>query len=149
MKKLQLVLVTLIIVAFFNSCAIVQKPYVSYDKKSAERVTDRYEIYKAIESYPNLKIYYNEGVVDIVSVYKVQSHSQIGGQDISVPYYIIKYRYCKYYFTDYSEQMEALQRKFPELYRLYCEGKINITDMYLYVDKYDEIKCHISYTYNH
>lgn len=139
MRRLFLIIITMVLIATMNSCAIVQQPYVSYDKNTAEPVKDRYEIYQAIHSYPRLEHYYDEGVVQIISVQKVQA------TNLNSTEYIIKYRYCKYYITDYSEQMSVLQEQFPEIYRLYCNGRINITQMYKYVDRNEHIQTHISY----
>lgn len=139
MKRLFLIIITMVLITTMYSCAIVQTPYVSYDKNTAEPVKSRYEIYKALENYPRLEYYYDEGVVDIISVKKVKA------TDTDSPEYIIKYRYCKHYITDYGERMEALREGFPEVYNLYCNGRINLTEMYEYVDRNGHIQTHISY----
>ena len=141
MKKAFQIIITMILAVIMNSCAIVQKPYVSYDKNSAETVKDKYEIYQAIQSYPSLKHYYDEGVISIVSVKKVKAIYLNNSE------YIIKYRYCKNYITDYSEQMTILKEDFPEIYNLYCIGKINLVEMYKYVGENQNVQTHISYNY--
>ena len=138
MKKSHSLFGLLVIVLFLNSC-IVQKPYVSYDKKSAEPVRDKYEIYQAVRNYPLLKTYYDEGVIQIVSVKKVKATYS------SNPEYIVKYRYCKHYITDYGERMKVLRENFPEIYGLYCDGKVQLNEMYEYVANDGSIRYNISY----
>lgn len=138
MKKSYLIFPLLVIGLLLNSC-IVQKPYVSYDKKSAEPVRDKHEKYQAIKSYPLLKQYYDEGVIDVVSVKKVKA------SNLDTPQYIIRFNFCKHYITDYGEQMEVLKENFPELYELYCNGKIVINAIYEYVADNGNLKYHISY----
>ena len=138
MKKLRLFFALLVVILSLNGC-IVQKPYVSYDKNSAEPVRDKYEIYQAIRNYPLLKTYYDEGVIQVVPVKRVKATNS------SSPEYIVKYRYCKHYITDYGEQMKVLRENFPEIYGMYCEGKIQLNEMYEYVDDKGGIKYHILY----
>ena len=41
----------------------------------------------------------------------------------------------KEYIKDYSEQMDVLRSSFPEIYNLYCNGKIVINEMYHFKTK--------------
>lgn len=141
MKKSYQIITFLVLALSLNSC-MVQKPYVSYDKKSAEPVRDKYGIYQAIKSYPVLEYYYDEGVIDVVSVTKVKATY------LDEPQYIIRYNYCKHYITDYREEMEVLKENFPELYELYCNGKIVINELYEYVGDNGNLRYHISYRHN-
>ena len=140
MKRPQRIIPLLFLVLSLNSC-IVQKPYVSYDKSSAEPVRDKYGIYQAIKNYPILEYYFDEGVIDVISVKKVTATY------ISDPQYIIQYRYCKHYITDYSERMTVLKENFPEIYDLYRNGKVLLNEIYEYVGDNGNIKYHISYSY--
>lgn len=53
--------------------------------------------------------------------------------------------YNKEYITNYSEKMEVLRSNFPEIYNLYCNGKVVIDEMYYYKTKDGEPKIHIEY----
>ena len=53
--------------------------------------------------------------------------------------------YDKEYIKDYSKQMDVLRSDFPEIYNLYCNGKIVINEMYHYKTKDGEPMTHIGY----
>ena len=53
--------------------------------------------------------------------------------------------YDKEYITEYSEKMEVLRSDFPEIYNLYCNGKVVIYEMYYYKTKDGERMTHIEY----
>jgi hypothetical protein len=53
--------------------------------------------------------------------------------------------YEKEYIKDYSEQMDVLRSDFPEIYNLYCNGKIVINEMYHYKTKDGKSMTHIGY----
>lgn len=53
--------------------------------------------------------------------------------------------YDKEYIKDYSKQMEVLRSGFPEIYNLYCNGKIVINEMYHYKTKDGVPMTHIGY----
>ena len=47
--------------------------------------------------------------------------------------------------TDYDEQMSLLRIHFPEVYNLYKEGKIVITEVYTYPSKNGGERVHANY----
>ncbi len=87
--------------------------------------------------YPELVRYYDEGVLRITSMKRVETET---GYD-----YKIKYKFVRYYYTDYTERMICLKEMFPDFYKLHLDGAIEVTSIYKYVNEYGEIKHHISY----
>jgi hypothetical protein len=87
--------------------------------------------------YPELVRYYDEGVLRITSMRRVETET---GYD-----YKIKYKFVRYYYTDYTERMICLKEMFPDFYRLHLDGTIEVTSIYKYVNEYGEIRHHISY----
>ena len=53
--------------------------------------------------------------------------------------------YDKEYITEYSERMKVLRSDFPEIYNLYCDGKISIQEMYHYKTKDGKPMIHVGY----
>jgi hypothetical protein len=53
--------------------------------------------------------------------------------------------YDKVYIENYNEQMYILSSSFPEIYNLYCNGKIDISEMYHYKTKDGQPMIHIGY----
>lgn len=53
--------------------------------------------------------------------------------------------YDKEYITDYSERMDVLRSSFPEIYNLFCNGKIIINEMYHYKTKEGKSRTYIDY----
>lgn len=53
--------------------------------------------------------------------------------------------YDKQYIKEYSEQMKILRSDFPEIYKLYCDGKISLQEMYHYKTKDGKEMTHIGY----
>lgn len=50
--------------------------------------------------------------------------------------------------TDYREQIDLVRQNFPEIYRLYENGVVIITDVFEYTDRQTGTpKVHISYHY--
>mgnify|MGYP000020035609 CR=1 FL=1 len=46
---------------------------------------------------------------------------------------------------DYGKQMELIKVNFPEIYKMYCNGLINITEVYTYPAKDGTERVHVSY----
>lgn len=91
------------------------------------------------QSYPNLVRYYEEGVLKITSLREIPLSD--GTCD-----YKIDYKFVKYHYYDYSERMNCLRTKFPEIYEMYKFGAVEISSLYKYVDLNTmEIRHHISY----
>lgn len=114
------------------SCATTQ--YVS------EREIDRMdEISTILRNYsPQLHDYFMEGVLDVISIKEVTL------KDGTVDYRI-RTSYLKYYYPNRDERLGAIKEYFPDIYRLYMDGYLDIVDFYKYVDKNDgQIKHHIS-----
>ena len=53
--------------------------------------------------------------------------------------------YDKEHIKEYSEQMKVLRSDFPEIYNLYCDGKISIQEMYHYKTKDGKPMTHVGY----
>lgn len=49
--------------------------------------------------------------------------------------------------TDYTEQMELVSASFPEIYRLYQNGEVVISEVYVYNDRDGMPRVHIDYHY--
>ena len=47
----------------------------------------------------------------------------------------------------YAEEVETLKTGFPELYELYINGHIIVTDMYEYINKDGETRINVTYHY--
>lgn len=47
--------------------------------------------------------------------------------------------------NDYKEQIELVKVNFPEIYNMYCNGLINITEVYTYPTKNGGERVHVSY----
>lgn len=47
--------------------------------------------------------------------------------------------------NDYRERMELLKANFPEIYNMYCNGRINITEVYTYPTKEGGERVHVKY----
>lgn len=130
MKKLYLVIMMLFLL---TSCATTN--YLS-----RRTVNEMDEIsYILSNYYPQLFYYYSEGVLDIDSMREVTLED--GTLD-----YKIKYHFIRYYYRNYSDRMEALKLHFPELYKMYVNGVIEINSLYKYVERSTgKIRHHISY----
>ena len=101
------------------------------DRRAAEEIL--------ISQYPELVEYYNEGVLDVTSVRAIPDGN--GGY-----MHKLKYKFVKYHFRDYTEKMICLQERFPEIYDLYCEGLVEVTSLYKYVDRNTlQIRYYLSY----
>lgn len=48
---------------------------------------------------------------------------------------------------DYQEQIELVRVNFPEIYDMYCNGLVNITQVYTYPSKNGGERVHIEYHY--
>lgn len=128
MKKIISLLLGLLL---FVSCGATR--YVNLDNVEASRNA----VAVLYNKHPELVRYYEENVLLITSMKQTRTES---GYD-----YNIKYRFIKYYYRDFSEKMECLKEKFPELYTMYTNGTIEITSIYKYVDEYGEIRYHATY----
>ena len=107
--------------------------YISLNNPQAE--FDAVEI--LYNQHPELVNYYEEGVLKITSLREVKVGD---GYD-----YQLKYKFVKRHYYDYTERMNCLKEKFPELYTMYVNGTIEINQLYKYVDSYGEIRHHVSY----
>lgn len=47
--------------------------------------------------------------------------------------------------NDYSKRMELVRENFPEIYDMYCNGLIKITEVYTYPSKTGGERIHIEY----
>ena len=47
--------------------------------------------------------------------------------------------------NDYQERMRLVRINFPEIYNLYCNGRVNITEVYTYPTKDGGERVHIEY----
>ena len=89
--------------------------------------------------YPQLHYYYMEGVLDVTSL------KEIVLEDGTIDYKV-KYRFVRYYYTNYADRMETLKVHYPELYQMYVSGVIEINSLYKYVEKETgKIRHHVSY----
>ena len=53
----------------------------------------------------------------------------------------------KVYVKDYGERMQLLETNFPEIYKLLCDGKVILNEMYEYQDENGTPRVHIDYRY--
>lgn len=79
----------------------------------------------------------------LISLFVVLSTSSCGVMSKLLGYHFD--HYDKEYIKDYSEQMDVLRTGFPEIYSLYCNGKIVINEMYHYKTKEGKSMTHIGY----
>ena len=79
----------------------------------------------------------------LISLFVVLSTSSCGVMSELLGYHFD--HYDKKYIKDYSEQMDVLRTGFPEIYSLYCNGKIVINEMYHYKTKEGNSMTHIGY----
>lgn len=88
--------------------------------------------------YPQLHYYYMEGVLRVDSIKEYVDKD--GNYD-----YKVKYSFIRYHYPNFNDRMENLKKHFPDLYRMYINGVLEITSFYKYVDKNTgEIKHHAS-----
>lgn len=116
MKRLLALLLSIFVIA---SCSASRSAYGGepYDRALAVEVLQM--------KYPELVRYYNEGVLEITSVREVVVNG--------LPDYRLKYRFVRYYYSG-AEKIQCLIDRFPEIYRLYSNGLINVSSVYKYVD---------------
>lgn len=65
--------------------------------------------------------------------------------DINDGIYDINYRII--YIDDHQERMEILKQQFPEIYKLFCEGRISLDEMYKLQKKNGKEKVKLQYHY--
>lgn len=53
----------------------------------------------------------------------------------------------KEYIEDYSEKMEILKMDFPEVYKLFCDGKVRLHEMYTVTDRKGRKRVKFNYSY--
>ena len=78
-----------------------------------------------------------------VSLFVILSTSSCGVMSELLGYHFD--HYDKEYIEDYSDQMDVLRSEFPEIYNLYCNGKIVINEMYHYKTKDGNSMTHLDY----
>lgn len=129
MKKFIILLFTLIL----TSCATAG--YATRDTYEGKNIDVRHVLEQC---YPELVTYYDEGVLRVTSIYRNVNNT--GNCD-----YNIRYKYVKYYYTNYNEILMLLQDYYPSLYDQYRLGRIAITSVYKYVDSRGVIRHNVSY----
>ena len=90
-------------------------------------------------NYPQLYNYYEEGLLEIVSM-RERLYSN-GHRE-----WDIRRRYVKRYITDGREQMRVLQFHYPDVYSMVRRGDARVTQMYGYVDNSGRIRYKVNYS---
>ena len=92
----------------------------------------------ARQQRPDLEKYFKDGLI------YVQKMTETTTRD-GVVTYRFDYSFQPRDVYDYSERMSLLKKNFPELYQLFQQGRISITNMYKYVDEKGTIRLHVDY----
>ena len=130
MKRLIALLTSVLVIA---SCATTRYAHERY-------VTEMDEVsYILANYYPQLHYYLMEGVLRVNSIKEVQL------EDGTIDYKV-KYNFVKYHYPEFNDRMANLEKYFPDLYKMYISGVVEITSFYKYVDKNTgEVRHHASY----
>ena len=108
-----------VLTTMFCSCFAANNSKEIYNSSEITTVLQNY--------YPQLYEYCEEGVMIIKSLKEVTFDDGSFG-------YKIKYVFVKRYIED-NEKLEVVKNTYPELYKMYTDGVIDITSVYKYVDK--------------
>lgn len=88
--------------------------------------------------HPELVEHYHEGVLRITSLREIP----LGNGEYD---YDIRYQFVKYHYPTLEERLELLSTRYPELYKLYIDGRIELLEVYKYVDDNLNIRTFVSY----
>lgn len=107
-----------------------------------EQITDEQKISRVITNYyPNLKNYYEAGVIEIESL---QEETLFDGSTK----YDIKYKFVNNYYGN-DEIDKALKERYPDVYAMKTKGVIKDVSAFRYVDKETgEILTKVAYNKN-
>ena len=107
---------------------------------SYKDITDPNEQGSFITSqHPELVKYYKEGLLRIRHLREYRLEDGKTEWDF-------KYGFRDKEIEDYGEKMEVLKSHFPEIYQLFCNGKVTIEELTEYVDEdTGSIRYHIEY----
>lgn len=132
MKRIFLFIIILISLV---SCGTARYADSSY-------INQNYDILNIIDTqYPNLSIYYREGVLRVNSVKEYIN-------DAGYVNYVLDYDFIRVYYRNYLDKLEIVQRYFPELYSSCQLGIIELTTVYKYANlEKNMVSYHISYRY--
>lgn len=130
MKKIFLLIATAIAL-FFSTSANAAKEPVTDAEKIQHIITDY---------YPNLKSYYDAGVMSIVFL----NEETLGDGSTE---YNIRYKFSNEYYQE-SEIAGLLEREYPNEFILYKAGLLKDVSAFKYVDKETgNIETHLSYNW--
>ena len=117
MKKISL-LAAIAIASVFSTSAFAARETITDSEKISEIIND---------CYPDLKDYYDTGVMSIESL---QQETLADGST----QYDIKYKFVKNYY-DQSEIDDVLKEQYPDIYAMSKTGFLKDISIYRFVDK--------------
>lgn len=141
MKLLLRVLFSSFILLVLTSCGASTKGiYNNHVVLSQRDITDPVEQMSFLTNHhPDLNKYYKEGLLNIRRLQELH----LDNGEIAWDF---KYGFKDREIKDYGEKMEVLKSSFPEIYQLFCNGKVTIEEIKKYVDEDSgSISYHIEY----
>lgn len=117
MKKISL-LAAIAIATVFSTSAFAARETITDSEKTSEIIN---------ECYPELKAYYDTGVMSIESL----TEETLGDGSTK---YDIKYKFVKNYY-DQSEIDDVLKEQYPDIYMMSKAGLLKDISIYRFVDK--------------
>jgi len=138
MKKISRLLMLLLAAAMIPSCGLTRVSSPTYYHPN--RVTGYRYVENPLEQrailrlhYPQLYNYYDEGLLQIISM---REKIYPGGRKD----WDIRRRYVRRYITDQRQQMRVLQRYYPDVYELVRHRAARVREIYEYVDNSGRIR---------
>jgi len=141
MKKIfRLMMLLAVATLTLSSCGLTRVSSPGYGYGHSSRMTGYRYIENPIEQrmilrvhYPQLYNYYDEGLLQIISM---REKIYPGGRKD----WDIKRRYVRRYITDERQQMRILMRYYPDVWQLTRYGSARVREMYEYVDNGGQIR---------
>ena len=139
MKKMIRLLALLSAVVLLGSCGLTRVSSRSYYPGASRMTGYRYVENPAEQRailrlhYPQLYNYYDEGLLEIISM---REKIYPGGRKD----WDIRRRYVRRYITNERQQLRVLQRYYPDVYELARHGAARVREMYEYVDNGGRIR---------
>ena len=118
------------ILLVLSSCGTTTKGiYNNHVILSQRDITDPAEQMSFITNHhPELNKYYKEGLLNIRRLREMHLDNGETAWDF-------KYGFREKEIKDYGERMDVLKYSFPEIYRLFCDGKVILEEVKEYVDE--------------
>ena len=138
MKKILRLMMIAIAAMTVGSCGVYYG--TPYNRSTGYRYVENPIEQRAIlrANYPQLYNYYDEGVLQIVSM---KEKIYPGGRKD----WDIKHRFVRRYITDSRQQMRVLQRYYPDVYELARRGSAVVREIYEYVDTGGRIRYQVKW----